>query len=77
MSIQKKLAFKAYTMNGDVYLLKDKNTFKDPSNSLPMQERLDLPTYSQKKINEAGLKEYNQRFIVYEARKQISPNEYH
>ena len=76
-----KLSFKAYTVNGDVYdsfeLLKDskgKNALKDLSNSLKMQERLDLPTYMQKTIKEADLKEYNERFKNYKARKQNQPN---
>jgi 3',5'-cyclic AMP phosphodiesterase CpdA len=71
-----KLAFKAYTVNGDVYdafdLEKDKkgvNTLIELTTSLKMQERLDLPENLQKSFKEEQLKEYNQRFQEYKKRK--------
>ncbi|TDE16570.1 purple acid phosphatase family protein [Dyadobacter psychrotolerans] len=73
-----KLAFKAYTVNGDLYdsfdLLKDKkgqNTLVELSNSLKMQERLELPERYQKSFKEEELKEYNQRFQEYKKRKGL------
>lgn len=71
-----KLSFKAYTVNGDTYdafnLLKDakgQNTLVELSNTLKMQERLDLPEDLQKRFKEADLKEYNERFLKYKQRK--------
>jgi len=74
---EEKLSFKAYTVNGDLYdsfdLKKDskgENTLVELSNSLQMQERLELPERLQKSFNEKELKEYNQRFLDYKARKK-------
>ena len=71
-----KLAFKAYTVNGDLYdafnLEKDKkgiNTLVELANALKMQERLDLPANLQKSFKEEQLKEYNERFQQYKKRK--------
>ncbi len=73
-----KLAFKAYTVNGDVYdafdLNKDEvgsNTLVELSSDLKMQERLDLPERYQKSFKEAELKEYNERYQEYKKRKGI------
>jgi hypothetical protein len=70
------LGFKAYTVNGDLYdafdLQKDKkgeNTLIERANSLQMQERLELPERLQKSFKAEELKEYNQRFQEYKARK--------
>jgi predicted phosphodiesterase len=70
------LGFKAYTVNGDLYdafdLQKDKkgeNTLIERANSLKMQERLELPERLQKSFKAEELKEYNQRFREYKARK--------
>ena len=70
------LSFKAYTVNGDLYdsfdLQKDEkgeNTLVEYSNSLQMQERLELPERLQKRFNQQEMKEYNQRFLDYKARK--------
>ncbi|WP_310587735.1 metallophosphoesterase [Dyadobacter sp. CY312] len=73
-----KLAFKAYTVNGDLYdafdLVKDKkgvNTLVELSNSLQMKERLELPERYQKSFKEEELKEYNERFQEYKKRKGL------
>jgi len=70
------LSFKAYTVNGDLYdsfdLQKDEkgeNTLLEYSSSLQMQERLGLPERLQKRFNQREMKEYNQRFLDYKARK--------
>ena len=70
------LSFKAYTVNGDLYdsfdLQKDEkgeNTLLEYSSSLQMQERLELPEPLQKRFNQREMKEYNQRFLDYKARK--------
>ena len=70
------LAFKAYTVNGDLYdsfeLQKDEkgqNTLVEQSNILQIQERLELPERLQKRFNKKEMKEYNQRFLDYKARK--------
>ena len=70
------LSFKAYTVSGDLYdsfdLQKDEkgeNTLVEYSNSLQMQERLELPERMQKRFNQREMKEYNQRFLDYKARK--------
>jgi 3',5'-cyclic AMP phosphodiesterase CpdA len=75
---ENKLAFKAYTVNGDLYdsfdLLKDKkgqNVLVELSHSLKMQERLELPERYQKSFKEEELKEYNQRFQDYKKRKGL------
>jgi len=75
---QKKLAFKAYTVNGDLYdsfdLVKDKNgqnTLIELSNSLKIKERLDLPERYQKSFKKEELKEYNERFQEYKKRKGL------
>ncbi|MET7256633.1 purple acid phosphatase family protein [Dyadobacter fermentans] len=75
---QNKLAFKAFTVNGDLYdafdLNKDKNgvnTLVELSNTLKMQERLDLPEHYMKTFKEEELKEYNQRYQEYKKRKGI------
>lgn len=72
----KTLSFKAYTVNGDLYdsfdLQKDEkgeNTLVEYSNSLQIQERLELPERLQKGFNQREMKEYNQRFLDYKARK--------
>ena len=73
-----KLAFKAYTVNGDIYdafdLEKDKkgqNTLVELSNSLQMKERLDLPERYQKSFKQEELKEYNDRYQQYKKRKGL------
>jgi predicted phosphodiesterase len=73
-----KLAFKAFTVNGDLYdafdLDKDKagrNTLVELSTALKMQERLELPERYQKSFKEAELKEYNERYQEYKKRKGI------
>lgn len=73
-----KLAFKAYTVNGDLYdafdLVKDKkgvNTLVELSNFLQMKERLELPERYQKSFKEEELKEYNERFQEYKKRKGL------
>jgi hypothetical protein len=73
-----KLAFKAFTVNGDLYdafdLNKDKagrNTLVELSTDLKMQERLELPERYQKSFKEAELKEYNERYQEYKKRKGI------
>lgn len=73
-----KLAFKAYTVNGDLYdafdLEKDKkgqNTLVELSNTLPMKERLDLPERYQKSFKKEELKEYNERYQEYKKRKGL------
>lgn len=70
------LTFKAFTVNGDLYdsfdLQKDingENTLVEYSNSLQIQERLELPERLQKRFNKKEMKEYNQRFLDYKARK--------
>lgn len=75
---QNKLAFKAFTVNGDLYdafdLNKDKagrNTLVELSTALKMQERLELPERYQKSFKEAELKEYNERYLEYKKRKGI------
>lgn len=75
---QQKLSFKAYTVNGDLYdsfdLEKDKqgqNTLVELSNSLKMQERLDLPERYQKSFKKEELKEYNERYQEYKKRKGL------
>ena len=73
-----KLAFKAYTVNGDLYdafdLEKDKkgtNTLVELSNSLPMKERLDLSEHYKKSFKAEELKEYNERYQEYKKRKGL------
>ena len=75
---QNKLAFKAYTVNGDVYdafdLDKDKkgqNTLVELSNSLQMKDRLDLPERYQKSFKQEELREYNDRYQDYKKRKGL------
>ena len=75
---QNKLSFKAFTVNGDLYdafdLNKDKNgvnTLLELSNTLKMQERLDLPASYLKSFKEEELKDYNQRYQEYKKRKGI------
>jgi hypothetical protein len=75
---ENKLAFKAYTVNGDIYdafdLLKDnsgQNTLVELSGSLPMQERLSLPSELEKRFKEADMKMYNERFQKYKERKRL------
>jgi hypothetical protein len=75
---EKKLAFKAYTVTGELYdafdLEKDKNganTLVELSGSLKMQERLNLPESLQKSFKEEQLKEYNERFLEYKKRKGL------
>ncbi|MCE7061216.1 metallophosphoesterase family protein [Dyadobacter sp. CY343] len=74
-----KLSFKAYTVSGDLYdafdLKKDQkgtNTLVELSNTLQMQERLNLPERYEKSFKEADLKEYNQRYQDYKKRKGIN-----
>ena len=73
-----KLAFKAYTVNGDLYdafdLEKDKkgtNTLVELSNSLPIKERLDLSEHYKKSFKAEELKEYKERYQEYKKRKGL------
>ncbi|QRR03704.1 purple acid phosphatase family protein [Dyadobacter sandarakinus] len=73
-----KLAFKAYTVTGELYdafeLNKDangSNTLTELSDSLKTEERLSLPERYEKTFKEAELKEYNERFQEYKKRKGL------
>jgi predicted phosphodiesterase len=75
---ENKLAFKAFTVNGDLYdsfeLIKDKkgtNTLVELSNSLKMQELLSLPERYEKSFKEEDLKQYNERYQEYKKRKGL------
>lgn len=70
------LSFKAYTVDNDLYDSfdlqkneKGENTLIEYANALKMQERLDLPERLKKRFNQKEMKEYNQRFLDYKARK--------
>ena len=76
---ENKLAFKAFTVNGDLYdsfeLIKDKkgvNTLVELSNSLKMQELLKLPERYEKSFKEEELKQYNERYQEYKKRKGLN-----
>ncbi|WP_026628336.1 FN3 domain-containing metallophosphoesterase family protein [Dyadobacter alkalitolerans] len=73
-----KLAFKAFTVNGDLYdsfeLNKDdkgKNSLVELEGTLQMKERLELPERYMKTFKEADLKHYNERFQEYKKRKAL------
>jgi hypothetical protein len=73
-----KLAFKAFTVNGDLYdafeLNKDnagKNTLVELEGTLQMKERLELPERYLKTFKEADLKKYNERYQEYKKRKGL------
>ncbi len=72
------LSFKAYTVTGELYdhfdLIKNAkkvNTLKEYSNTLSLQERLELPERLQKSFKAEQLDEYNRKYQEYKKRKGL------